>query len=147
MSDIKDFQISDEQVQKELNEIGVSAKTIGSASAPLVKGDEFTLVKTDKVGKNNENVEFIPLVFITSNGKSVGVKNFAALEFDDENAPKFGRTAEEIVRFQLWHTKAGTVFKVRKIELGEEKILPNRFDAAGNPAKYTSKTVLLEVLD
>ena len=147
MSDIKDFTISETEIQQELTELGVSAKTIGAASSPLVKGDEFTLVKTSKVGNNAENTEFVPLVFITSNGKSVGVKNFAALDFDDENAPKFGRTAEEIIKFQLWHTKAGTIFKVRKIDLGEERILPNQFDASGKPLTYVPKTIILEVLD
>ena len=147
-NDIKEIQITPESVNAKLKNLGVSATTIGSASVSLAKGDEFTLVDTDKVESNQgEQTNFIPLIFITSNSKSIGVKNFAGLDFEDENAPKFGRTAEEIIKFQMYHTAKGTTFKVRRIDLGDPKPLEGQKDKDGKQRYYIPKNVILEVLD
>ena len=131
----------DAQVTEVLANLGISdgSKVIVVAGKAMKVGDEFEITGVDKVG-NTTNEDFIPFIFTCSNGKSIGCKNFADIEWPkDAKVPILGRTASEVVRFSLWSKANHIKYVVDRIKLGEERTLQDG-------TKYTPKEITLSVL-
>jgi hypothetical protein len=130
----------DAQVTEVLAKLGISdgSKVIVVAGKAMKVGDEFEITGVDKVG-NTTSEDFIPFIFTCSNGKSIGCKNFADIEWPKGVvAPTLGRTASEVVRFGLWSQSNHIKYVVERIKLGEERTLPDG-------TKYTPKEITLSV--
>lgn len=132
----------DAQVTEVLAKLGISdgSKVIVVAGKAMKVGDEFEITGVDKVG-NTTDGDFIPFIFTCSNGKSIGCKNFADIEWpkDAVNVPTLGRTASEVVRFSLWSQTNHIKYVVDRIKLGDERTLQDG-------TKYTPKEITLSVV-
>lgn len=147
LDELKKSGISEaEKVNGIVSSLGISGN-MRTNVARINKGDVFTLVNLrpaneDQLKKDIEakkDISFVPLVFLTSNGSSIGVKHFGKVKFDDENAPSIGSTAEENAKFLVYCVENDVHFKVTKVIEEEEREF--------NGTKYTPKTYGIEVTE
>lgn len=105
----------------------------------LVRGDKFTLVNMTKVTlqpRDGQTTTFVPTVFGTSNGASIGAKHFASVNI--EGAPAVGSTPLENAMFLVWCIDHEVEFKVLNVD---EDPVP----AQNGVAAYTKKNFKLTV--
>ena len=82
---------------------------------------------------------FVPIIFGTNTGASIGAKHFAGVEISDE-APAIGSTPLENANFLVWCIDHNVVFKVRSMTA-------ETVEAQGNTPEYVKRTYKLEVED
>lgn len=147
LDELKNKQTSKaEKINSIVSSLGINGNMRTNVSR-VNKGDIFTLVNLrpaneDQLKKDLEakkDISFVPLVFLTSNGGSIGVKHFGKVQFDDENAPSIGSTAEENAKFLIYCVENDIHFKVTKVTEEEERTYGG--------TKYTPKTYTLEVVE
>lgn len=139
--------ITDDELEEIRKELGISEddskKWDCTPQSAVEEGDEFTLVGVRKVREKAEN-GFLPLVFTTSNGKSIGTKHFGSIEFpkDTKGIQPIGRTIDDAVRYMLWAKKNSLTYTVDNI-----KKLPARKikQADGTETEYRPKQIELSV--
>lgn len=139
---------SDEKVSNIVSSLGIGAN-IRTNVAKIREKDEFTLVnlraaneeQLKKDMEEKKDISFVPLVFLTSNGGSIGVKHFGKVKDLNEmypEAPAIGSTAEENAKFLVYCVENDIHFKVRKITEEEERTFGGQ--------TYTPKNYSLEVV-
>ena len=108
----------------------------------LKKGDKFQIVSMNKMELTNQRegqTRFVPIIFGTNTGASIGAKHFAGVEISDE-APAIGSTPLENANFLVWCIDHNVVFKVRSMTA-------ETVEAQGNTPEYVKRTYKLEVED
>lgn len=150
LDELKKNGISEEEkVNGIISSLGISG-SMRTNVARINKDDVFTLVNLrpaneEQLKKDMEakkDISFVPLVFLTSNGGSIGVKHFGKVEFDEEkypDAPTIGSTATENAKFLIYCVENDVHFKVKKVIEEDER------EFGG--VKYTPKTYILEVTE
>lgn len=139
--------VTDRELEEVRKELGISEddskKWDCTPQAAVEEGDEFTLVGVRKVRDKAEN-GFLPLVFTTSNGKSIGTKHFGNIEFPKgtKGVQPIGRTIDDAIRYMLWAKKCSLTFTVDDIKkLSVRKIR----QADGTETEYRPKQITLSV--
>lgn len=150
LDELKNKEVSvNERANQIVASLGIKAD-IRTNVAKLREKDVFTLVNLrpaneDQLKKDIEakkDLSFVALVFVTSNGGSIGVKQFNKFVYDEEtypDMPLIGSTAEENAKFLIYCVEKDIHFKVKKIIEGEEKTF--------GETKYTPKDFSLEVVE
>lgn len=140
LKDLKNKQVSaDDRAKKLVESLGLTGDE-RSVVASLKKGDRFTLVGMSKVNlkpREGQAVTFVPVIFSTSTGATLGAKHFAGIDIDDD-APGVGSTPLENASFLVWCVDHEVEFVVRN--LTSEDI-----EAKDNVPAYVKKTYRLEV--
>jgi hypothetical protein len=141
--------VTDAELSQALKELGINEddakKTDCTPQQAVAVGDTFTLTGVRKV-RDTINNGFLPLVFTTSNGKSIGTKNFADVEYprDSTGIQPIGRTIEDALSFLVWAKNNRVEFNVDRIKYGEPRKIRN---ADGTDIEYTPKRVELSVIE
>ena len=107
----------------------------------LKKGDTFKLAGMNKVElqqTRNSQTKFVPIVFITDGGATIGAKHFSGVEIKDDEAPTVGGTPMENAKFLVWCQDHRVVFSV-------ERVTSDDIPANGDVPAYTRKTYKLDV--
>ena len=107
----------------------------------LKKGDTFKLAGINKVElqqTRNSQTKFVPIVFITDGGATIGAKHFSGIDIEDDEAPTVGGTPMENAKFLVWCQDHRVVFSV-------EKVTSEDIPANGDVPAYTRKTYKLDV--
>lgn len=139
--------VTDEELAKARKELGINEddakKTDCTPQQAVAVGDEFTLTGVRKVRETIEN-GFLPLVFTTSNGKSIGTKQFSEVDYpkDSVGIQPIGRTIDDALKYLLWAKNNKVVFNVDRIKYGEPRKIKN---VDGTETEYTPKKVELSV--
>ena len=141
--------VTDSELTEALQELGLNGddakKTYCTPQQAVAIGDEFTLTGVRKVREDIEN-GFLPLVFTTSNGKSIGTKQFSEVDYPKGSVGvrPIGRTIEDALKFLVWAKNNAVVFNVDRIKYGEPRKIKN---ADGTETEYTPKKVELSVIE
>ena len=139
--------VTDEELAQARKELGINEddakKTDCTPQQAVAVGDEFTLTGVRKVRKTIEN-GFLPLVFTTSNGKSIGTKQFSEVDYPKDSAgiQSIGRTVDDALKYLLWAKNNKVVFSVDRIKYGEPRKIKS---SDGTETEYTPKKIELSV--
>lgn len=140
---------SEEKVNGIVASLGIGAD-IRTNVAKIQEKDIFTLVNLRPANQEQlkkdiaekKDISFVPLVYLTSTGGSIGVKHFSKVKFDEEkypDAPLVGSTAEENAKFLVYCVDNDIHFRVKKITEEDERTFGGQ--------KYTPKNYALEVYE
>lgn len=142
LNELKNKKVSiEERANEVVKSLGLSGNE-RSVVAVLNKGDKFSIVSMAKVElqadtQNNNN--FVPIIFTTNTGASIGAKHFSGVEID-ENAPAIGSTPIENAKFLVWCIDHNVTFVVKKKTTEEVPATENR-------RAYNKNTYVLDVED
>ena len=112
-----------------------------SVVVSLQKGNTFKLAGMNKVElqqTRNSQTKFVPIVFITDGGATIGAKHFSGIDFGDDEAPTVGGTPLENAKFLVWCQAHQVVFSVSRVTSED-------VEARGDVPAYTRKTYALTV--
>lgn len=107
----------------------------------LKKGDTFKLAGMNKVElqqTRNSLTKFVPIVFITDGGATIGAKHFSGIYFDDDEAPTVGGTPLENAKFLVW-------CQAHRVEFRVSKVTSEDIEANGDTPAYTRRTYKLDI--
>ena len=145
LEELKNQNVSiEERAKSVVKDLGLNGDE-RSVVIGLKKGDKFSLSAMNKVELTTQTQQregqarFIPIIFTTDNGASIGAKHFAGVEID-ENAPAVGSTPLENANFLVWCIDHKVVFSIKSISTED---IPK---SDTTPA-YVKKTYKLEVED
>lgn len=142
LDELKNKEVSaDERANEVVKSLGLSGNE-RSVVAGLNKGDKFKIVAMAKVElqadtQNNNN--FVPIIFTTNTGASIGAKHFAGVEITND-APSIGSTPIENAKFLVWCVDHDVTFAVKKKTTEE-------IPATENRRAYMKNTYVLDVED
>ena len=133
-----------EDMDKRAKELVASLNLTGderSVVVSLKKGDTFKLVGMSKVElkrTRDSQTNFVPIVFATDGGATIGAKHFSGIDFKDDDAPTVGRTPLENAKFLVWCKIHQAVFFVSRMTSED-------VEATADTPAYTRKTYALTV--
>lgn len=132
--------VDTEAIDKIIEESGVDANEVTTATGGVNIGDEFGITSLKKVeGSNLDDLQFTPCTFHTDSGKQLGTKHFASVIGMPENFPKVGRTAKENATFL--HACMVTGLRFRCLNVTSTKVEPD------NRKPYFRKTIMLQAIN
>jgi hypothetical protein len=127
-------------IDKIVEESGVSANEVTTATGGVNIGDEFGITSLKKVeGSDLDDLQFTPCTFHTDNGKQLGTKHFASVIGMPENFPKIGRTAKENATFLHACMVTGLRFRCLNVTSTEVKREGRK--------PYFRKTIMLQAVN
>lgn len=129
-----------EAIDKIVEESGVDANEVTTATGGVNIGDEFGITSLKKVeGTNLDDLQFTPCTFHTDSGKQLGTKHFASVIGMPENFPKVGRTAKENATFLHACMVTGLRFRCLNVTSTEVK--------REGRAPYFRKSIMLQAIN
>jgi hypothetical protein len=132
--------VDNEAIDKIVEESGVDANEVTTATGGVNIGDEFGITSLKKVeGSNLDDLQFTPCTFHTDNGKQLGTKHFASVIGMPENFPKVGRTAKENATFLHACMVTGLRFRCLNVTSTEVK--------REGRAPYFRKSIMLQAIN
>lgn len=132
--------VDTEAINKIVEESGVDANEVTTATGGVNIGDEFGITSLKKVeGSNLDDLQFTPCTFHTDNGKQLGTKHFASVIGMPENFPKVGRTAKENATFLHACMVTGLRFRCLNVTSTEVK--------REGRAPYFRKSIMLQAIN
>lgn len=140
MENLKNFEKLAEALVEKFKNCGYNNADKDSAvtNNSLQEGDVFTLIGADIVDNDTmKELKMLRLVFTTSNGCSIGTRNFKGL---DVNGVTIGRTITDACAFL--EASEGVAFKV--VEIDNEKVKPKDGQEF---SPYTKKNYILEIVE
>lgn len=108
----------------------------------LKRGDRFQIIAMNKMElplREGQTTKFVPIIFGTSTGASIGAKHFVGVEIDDD-APAVGSTPVENANFLVWCIDHNVTFVVKSVVV-------DHIEATENSQARDKKTYKLEVAD
>lgn len=132
--------VDTEAIDKIIEESGVDANEVTTATGGVNIGDEFGITSLKKVeGSNLDDLQFTPCTFHTDNGKQLGTKHFASVIGMPKNFPKVGRTAKENATFLHACMVTGLRFRCLNVTSTEVK--------REGRAPYFRKSIMLQAIN
>ena len=138
LKDLKNKQVSAlDRANSLVESLGINAD-LRTTVVGLSRGDVFKLAnlrvanetqfRKDK--EDNKAIDFLPLVFITDTGASLGVKHFAKVEFPSNmKISPVGATAAENAAFLIDCIDNDISFEVERIKTTEKEYNGNKYEA------------------